>query len=302
MATILIIDEDRANAASVAEALTHAGHTCTIETRGNEGLRIAEDEAIDLLLLDTMLPDISGFEICRRIRSRSELFHLPIMFLTAMKSQEEIQHGLAQGADDYLAKPADLSEVVRRVNTLLHAAEVHAERVDPSTELPNADDTRRRLQAKVARGDSFALIYVELLGLRELFREGGASDREKVLRHLARALKLCGDHWGEKDFFAGHMGGGFFMCMVPCGEAESYCAKLQKSWRKHWNNLFHALAIDRTPGTGPSDFLDLMMCVTARACKEPVAPKDLLDTLTRMRRSVGENVGGIHVDRRLAGV
>lgn len=302
MANILIIDEDRATATRVAQALTHAGHTCTIETQGKEGLRKAEDEAVDLLLLDAMLPDLSGFEICRRIRSRSELFHLPIVFLTAMTSREEIQHGLSQGADDYLPKPADLSEVVRRVNKLINTTPGHEERVDPATDLPNADDTRRRLQAKVARGDQFALIYVELLGVRELSDRAGARGREKVFRHLARALRACGSHLAKKDFFAGHMGGGFFICMVPCGEAESYCATLQKSWRKHWKTLYGTLGLSGTPGTGPSDFLDLMMCVTARACKEPVSPQHLLDTLTRIRRSVGENVGGIHVDRRLAGV
>lgn len=301
MATILIIDRDTEAARRVAAALQQAGHSCTVKTQGHEGLAIAEDEAIDLLLLDTMLPDVSGFEICRRIRSRSELFHVPIVFISAMNNPEEVQHGLAQGADDYLTKPVEPAEVVRRVNHLLQDAD-DTDRTDPATQLPDAEQTRRRLQARIARGDTFALIYTELMGMRELRRQAGAEGQEKALRHLARALRACGEGYGTREFFAGHMGGGFFMCMVPCGESDAYCKKLQKSWRKHWASLYDTLGIGPAPGAGPSDFLDLMMCVTARACKDRVAPQDLLDTLSRIRRSVGEEVGGIHIDRRLADV
>jgi DNA-binding response OmpR family regulator len=297
MAKILIVDGDHKSAKAVARGLTEAGHTCAIRHKGKEALDVIAAESLDLLLIDAILPDISGFAVCRNVRRSSELFHLPIVLFSEMCNPEEVEHGLAQGADDFIAKPIDIPKLVQHVNNLVHAT-TRAKYTDLVTGLPDVDETRRRVQLWITRGDSFGLISCELLGVRRLAQETSADARDKALRHLGRALKLTGENFADAEFFIGHMGGGFFLCLVPPAECESYAAKLLRSWRKHTPGLFEALGLVRVAADGPSEFMDLFICTTAREARDPCSVQDLLDTLSRIRRSVQEEVGGIHIDRR----
>lgn len=299
MAKILIVDKDKDMATRVAQSLTQAGHTCAVRQRGREALTIVENEALDLVLIDPMLADLSGFELCRRVRRASELFHLPIVFFSTMSNPEEIEHALAQGADDFIPKPSDLSQIVQRVNSLLASSQGEAY-VDQVTGLPDNDETRRRLQLRITRGDSFALLYVELLGMRKLTQEKGAPARDKALRHLGRALTLTSEGFKEGTYFGGHMGGGFFLCIMQPEEVAEFGAKLLKSWRKHMGSLRETLAyppIETGPETA-SDFLDLVICSTTKPEGATSSAQDLLDTLSRIRRSIPQETGGIHLDRR----
>ena len=297
MAKILIVDGDKKSAKAVAKALTGAGHACAVLHRGKDAIQAVDNEQHDLLLIDTMLPDLSGFSVCRKIRRSSELFHLPIVFFSSMNNPEEVQHGLAQGADDFIPKPIDMSQIVQRVNALVNASS-HASYTDAITGLADAEEVRRRVQLRITRGDRFALIYVELLGLRRLSEEAGNDARDKALRHLGRALRLSAESTSDSDAFVGHMGGGFFLCMLPPDSVEPYADKLLKSWRKHQPGLHENLGLKNPATKGPSDFLDLMICATARDSRDPCSAQELLDTLTRIRRSVRDEVGGVHVDRR----
>lgn len=297
MAKILIVDSDHKAAKAVARGLADVGHQCSVRYNGKEALEIIETEDLDLLLIDAVLPDISGFSVCRKVRRSSELFHLPIVFFSAMSNPEEVEHGLAQGADDYIPKPIDIPKLVQHVNSLLDAT-TRAKYTDPITGLPDVDETRRRLQLRITRGDGFALVACELMGMQRLAQETGMAGRDKALRHLGRALKLTGDSIAEADFFVGHMGGGFFLCLLPSEDAESYATKLLRSWRKHQPGLYENLELDRPAPEGPSDFLDLLICTTVREARSSCSAQDLLDTLTRIRRSVRDEVGGVHLDRR----
>ncbi len=300
MSKILIVDRDRELAARVAQSLTQAGHNCAVRSRGREALEIIENEALDLVLIDPMLSDVSGFEICRRVRRASELFHLPIVFVSTMSNPEEIQHALSQGADDFVPKPVDLAQLVQRVSNLLASMQNEAY-VDTVTGLPDNEETRRRIQLRITRGEPFALLYVELLGLRRLTQEKGAPARDKALRHLGRALTLTSEGFATESFFGGHMGGGFFLCLMLPAEVAEFGTKLLKSWRKHHGSLLESVGYPENDARGdaPSDFLDLIICSTAKTDGSTVSAQELLDTLSRIRRSVPQETGGIHLDRRL---
>ncbi len=305
MAKILIVDDDAATAERIAQELKEAGHACAVCTSGRDVLDIAKKESLDLLVLDVMLPDVSGFEVCRQIRRDSSLDTLPVLILSAMDNPEEVQHGLEQGADDYVTKPFELHQVTQRIEALLRAS-ASEDYIDQVTNLPDAEGSRKRVQQLITRQDASAVILVELLHLQRLATGQGGAARDKALRHLARALKLCGESFHEREFLVGHWGGGFFICAVPAAEAKSYCKKVQRSWRKHLSSLYESLGIvhqldaPREGASGIPEALDLLFCVTGRGGNEPVSAQQMLDTLSRIRRTVGEvTVGGIHVDRRL---
>jgi two-component system, OmpR family, response regulator len=116
----LIVEDEMALARLLAEALERSGYETTVVHRGDTALERARAEAFDALVLDLSLPGIDGLEVLRQLRAERNL--TPALVLTARGSVEERIEGLYSGADDYLAKPCDLDEVVARIHALVRRA------------------------------------------------------------------------------------------------------------------------------------------------------------------------------------
>lgn len=119
----LIIDDDEALAEMLAEYLTAQGLSVTARHRADTGLRALEEETFDAVILDIMLPDLDGFEVCRRIRERSSI---PVLMLTARGEETDRIVGLEIGADDYLAKPFSPRELLARLRAVLRRTRMSA--------------------------------------------------------------------------------------------------------------------------------------------------------------------------------
>ncbi|MBC7236596.1 MAG: response regulator transcription factor [Chloroflexi bacterium] len=119
MARILVVDDDEYILDIVERTLRQHGHTVTLARDGREALRLLERRPLDLVILDIIMPRLSGLEVCRHIRRTPNLADMPILFLTARGQVEDKLEGFEAGADDYLAKPFDLNELVLRVRALL---------------------------------------------------------------------------------------------------------------------------------------------------------------------------------------
>ena len=120
---LLIIDDDARLAAMVADYLTAAGFVDERRFTGRDGLAALDGAAIDAVILDVMLPDIDGFEVCRTIRTRAET---PILMLTARGEEMDRIVGLEIGADDYLAKPFSPRELQARIRAILRRSRAPA--------------------------------------------------------------------------------------------------------------------------------------------------------------------------------
>ncbi|MEM7546297.1 MAG: phosphate regulon transcriptional regulator PhoB [Pseudomonadota bacterium] len=121
-ARITVVEDEEALGALLEYNLSQEGYRVRICTDGDEGLMALDEEAPDLLILDWMLPGLSGIEICRRARGRAELRDMPIIMLTARGEEEDRIRGLDTGADDYLTKPFSMSELTARVRAVLRRA------------------------------------------------------------------------------------------------------------------------------------------------------------------------------------
>jgi two-component system KDP operon response regulator KdpE len=121
---ILVIDDDATLLSMVRTALErHGFSTCTAES-GAQGLALFDQVAPELVILDVMMPEMDGWEVCRRIRRSSAV---PIIFLTALSSTEDVVRGLVGGGDDYLVKPFKVAELRARVTALLRRARMRHE-------------------------------------------------------------------------------------------------------------------------------------------------------------------------------
>ncbi|MBI5093775.1 MAG: response regulator [Candidatus Hydrogenedentes bacterium] len=306
MAKILIVDDDKNTAETLKRHLEAAGHTCTIESSGVRAIDAARAVGHDVVVLDVMLPGVSGFEICRRIRRDADLYTLPVLILSAMSSEEEVMHGLSQGADDYVTKPFDINNLIQRIESLVRAnSDMNA--VDALTSLPGADSTKRELQRRISRQTGFGVAYVELTQIREFSYRCGAEARGKAIRRLGRALVQCGADLQTPDLLAGHMGGGHFVCVMEPSACESFCGAVYKIWTENLGRLYMSLGLEREYNAtvnkltdGPRiPLLNVLCCITTHDGKESVNSKQVFEILSHIRhRALESQSGGIHRDRR----
>ncbi len=121
MARILLVDDEPNLRHTVSYNLRREGHEVLAVADGESALATARAQAVDLVILDLMLPGIDGLEVCRRLRERNAV---PIIMLTARDSEVDRVVGLEMGADDYLAKPFSMRELLARVKAVLRRADL----------------------------------------------------------------------------------------------------------------------------------------------------------------------------------
>lgn len=113
---ILIVDDEFKIAEVIEAYLKREGFLTAIATNGKEALNIVNNEKISLIILDLMLPDISGEEICKKVK---DIYNIPVIMLTAKSSEESVLCGFSLGADDYVTKPFSEKELVARAKAIL---------------------------------------------------------------------------------------------------------------------------------------------------------------------------------------
>ena len=187
MPRILIVEDDRDIADLVARHLERAGFSTDVQTSGRDGLHAATTNVPDLVVLDVMLPEMDGLEICRTLRGRDATAAVPIIMLTARAEESERIVGLEIGADDYVAKPFSPSELVARVRALLRRTQRPPAQAGTTAYGPIALDTERH--TVTVDGVAVTLTAKEFLLLSYLIKHCG-----KVLSRDA----LLTDVWGYR--------------------------------------------------------------------------------------------------------
>ncbi|MCF6304759.1 MAG: phosphate regulon transcriptional regulator PhoB [Rhodobacteraceae bacterium] len=176
---ILVVEDEEALQQLLDYNLTREGFEVTVVGDGAEVMDIVTENEPDFILLDWMLPHVSGIELCRQIRNNTATRHIPIIMLTARGEEEDRVRGLDKGADDYITKPFSISELVARIKAVLR-------RVNPAivgTVVKFADITLDRETMRVKRGErNVALGPTEFKLLDVLIqRPGRVFSREQLL-------------------------------------------------------------------------------------------------------------------------
>ena len=116
---VLVVDDNQQNLELLMAYLEEVDCQMLSATGGPEALDIVKKEAVDLILLDVMMPKISGFEVCRRLKNDPKTSDIPIIMVTALSELGDIERGIDCGTDDFLSKPVNKWELVTRVRTML---------------------------------------------------------------------------------------------------------------------------------------------------------------------------------------
>jgi len=178
---VLLVEDEPTLADAVGYALRGDGHEVEAVGDGESALAATAERPFDLLVLDLMLPGVSGIEVCRRLRSESAI---PILMLTARDTEVDRVLGLEAGADDYVAKPFSMSELLARVRAILRRRELDAHEAHPTRDIGGLHLDLERYEAAV-HGRPVQLTQSELKLLALLSRDPGrVYSRREIMQHL----------------------------------------------------------------------------------------------------------------------
>ena len=157
---ILVVDDEPVLVETIAYNLEQAGYQVTTAADGASALEIAQREPLDLIILDIMLPEMDGLEVCRQLRREGLTATTPIMMLTAKGDEIDKVVGLEVGADDYVTKPFGRRELMARVRALLRRAE-YTPGPDKHTDANSQGETQRKSRELIA-----GPLHIDLAGRR----------------------------------------------------------------------------------------------------------------------------------------
>ncbi len=200
MSKILIVDDSEDSVFLLSQLLQELQYEVVTAFNGLEGIRAAEREKPELILLDVEMPLMNGFEVCERLRGNPATKDIPIIFLTANTKEEDVVRGLELGGDDYVTKPFNLRVLEARIRTALRAREAK-QRIeelaltDPLTGLYNRRFFARRLEEEISRakrnGTSVALLMLDIDHFKMINDTFGHDFGDQVLKGIASTLRSC---------------------------------------------------------------------------------------------------------------
>jgi adenylate cyclase len=280
-AKILVVDDTPRNVKLLADLLAVKGYAVVTAASGREALIQVETEQPDLILLDVVMPEMSGYEVCRKLREDSATVMLPVVMVTALDPAEERVKGIDAGADDFLTKPINQAELLARVKSLLRIKELHDTVQTQSTQLADWNQTlERRVQEQleqlerlerlkrffspqlaemIVSGDAddplkthrreLTVVYLDLRGFTA-FAENAEPEEVMDILHEYHAVmgKLILEYEGTLEHFAGDGMMIFFNDPVPVEDAVDRAVRMALAMREQvrdlklkWRKLGHDL-------------------------------------------------------------
>jgi CheY-like chemotaxis protein len=242
---ILVVEDDLDIQFMLKFYFSNQGYEVEAVDHGQEALAICRRQPPGILILDIMLPDMDGFEVCRELRTNNRTKYIPILFLTQRDERSDRLIGLELGADDYITKPFDVDELGLRVANAIQSATQIAE-MDPRSKLPTGrliEDQLRSLMRsprqwtyvdlKVANMDAFADVY-------------GFVAADELIRFTAALLQEIIDRHGTPEDYLGHPGRDNFIIITHGTDAPRIQQELQARFDREVKQ--HYSFIDRERG------------------------------------------------------
>jgi adenylate cyclase len=262
-AKILVVDDTPHNVKLLADLLSVKGYAVVTASSGAEALEKVAKEAPDLVLLDVIMPEMSGYEVCRKIRSNSATAVLPVVMVTALDPGPERVKGIEAGADDFLSKPINQQELLARVRSLLRIKVLHdelaewnrtlEERVEAQVaQLERLDRLKRffspQLAELIVSGDAedplkshrreVTVVFLDLRGFTSFAETSEPEEVMGVLREYhAEMGRLILEHEGTLERFTGDGMMIFFNDPVPVPDAPERAVRMAVAMRGRVDEL-----------------------------------------------------------------
>ncbi|MDQ2950816.1 MAG: response regulator [Chloroflexota bacterium] len=213
---VLVADDDAEVRHLIVEALSDAGYTCQEARDGREAVAIARATMPDLIVLDILMPVMTGDEAQQALRSDRHTRYIPVMFVTGRGQTRDLAARLQGGADDYISKPFALEELLARAAAILRRArELRA--LNPLSGLPGNTAIASELERHLSADDGAATVYCDLDHFKDFNDHYGFARGDELLRFVANLLVAVADRY--PGAFVGHVGGDDFVLIVSEADA-----------------------------------------------------------------------------------
>ena len=227
--TILIVDDDPDLRDILRSTLEPAGFTVDEADNGEKALERVRIQPPDLVILDYMMPGLSGPQVCERLRQDLLLQHLPIIMLTGKSELHDKVYGIDAGADDYQIKPFEPKELLARVRMVLRRTTNDLD-ANPLTKLPGNISIQKELERRIASQQPFAVCYIDLNQFKAFNDHYGFKRGDEVIQRVATLLLQVSKREGAARDFIGHIGGDDFIAMTTTDRAEPLCAAIVREF------------------------------------------------------------------------
>jgi len=221
---LLIVEDDFDIATMLQIYFSNLGYEINLAPRGSEALEKTRQKMPHLIVLDIMLPDIDGYEVCRCLRTQPRTSHIPIIFLTQKDERSDRIQGLELGADDYVTKPFDIEELRLRVQNAIARSERES-LTDPRTNLPTGRLIEDQLR-QIIRKEEWALMDIRLNHFESFKEVYGFVASDDVLRFTGILIGEVLDELGSDNDFIGHIGGDNFIIITEVSKSHSIYHRL----------------------------------------------------------------------------
>ncbi len=243
-ARILVVEDDFDISNMLKIYFSGQGYEVEVAGRGNLALEMTRQNLPHLIVLDIMLPDIDGYEVCRQLRMSTRTSHIPVIFLTQKDERSDKLQGLELGADDYITKPFDVEELRLRVQNAIARAERES-LTDPRSGLPSGRLIEDQLR-EIIRRDGWAYLDIRVNHFEAFSDLYGFVAADNVVRFTTLLLGEVVDEFGTDDDFIGHPGGNSFVIITQAGKQANISEAIKARFREQV--LSHYNFIDREQG------------------------------------------------------
>ena len=272
---VLVVDDMPANIKILGQAI-RSRHHVTVATNGEQALNLAFNDPPDLILLDILMPDMDGYETCRRLKSDSRTKDIPVIFVTSKDEMEDETLGLELGAVDYITKPFHIPIVLARVNTHLRL-KMQADllenlaKIDGLTKIPNRRQFEERLkyewQRSIRNRQPLALIMIDIDDFKKYNDHYGHAQGDECLKNVASTL--AGSVSRSQDLVARYGGEEFAVILPDTGIQGAISVG---------NQLCKAIYTHRWPHAGSTvaEVVTISLGVASMIAESEAVPTDLL--------------------------
>lgn len=243
-ARLLVVEDDVDIANMLKIYFTGLQYDVDVANRGRDALEKTRQVLPHLIVLDIMLPDIDGYEVCRTLRTNTRTSHIPVIFLTQKDERSDKLQGLELGADDYITKPFDIEELKLRVQGAIRRAERES-LTDPRSGLPAGRLIEEQLR-RIIREKTWALLDLRINNFEGFKDVYGFVAGDDVLRFSAMLIGEVVDEVGTPNDFIGHAGGDNFIIITTVEAAPLIRQKIKDRFAEEVQS--HYNFIDRQQG------------------------------------------------------
>jgi PleD family two-component response regulator len=228
---LLIVEDDLDLSEMVSSYFRVQNYDVVTAAWGEEALKLADEQTLDLIMLDIRLPDIDGFELCRQLRENRKTQDVPIIFLTEKRDRVDKLQGLELGVVDYITKPFDIQELRLRVRNAIQRAQITAH-VNPVTELPEGNFVDEKIAALLKRDDEWGLLQFSIESLGDFRALYGFVAADDVLRAVTLMVKNAVRQHGDESDFIGHRNSDSFVIITNADAVDDIQDRISRRIRQ----------------------------------------------------------------------